>query len=84
MIFFSFFRSFNLLLRDSAEGSQFIDESKAGEKGATPSLKMEQQDLGVVSMELRPESPIISRGVWSGEEPHPEPTHWGNGGVVMT
>lgn len=34
-----FFRSFNLLFRDSAEESQLIDERK---KGATAPLTMEQ------------------------------------------
>lgn len=53
-----FFRSFNLLLRDSAEGSKLIDESEAGKKGATAPLKMEQQDWGVISVEPRPESPV--------------------------
>lgn len=53
-----FFRSFNLLFRDSAEGPQLIDESEAGKMGATPPLKMEQRDWGVVSVEPGPEPPV--------------------------
>lgn len=56
MIFFS--RSFSLLLRDSAERSQLIDESEVGKKGATAPLKMEQRDWGMVSVEPSPESPV--------------------------
>lgn len=33
MLIFFFSRSFNLLLRDSAKGSQLIDEREAGKKG---------------------------------------------------
>lgn len=55
-----FFRSYNLLFRDSAEGSQLIDESEAGKMGATPPLKMEQRYWGVggVSVERGPEPPV--------------------------
>lgn len=41
-----FFRSFNLLLRDSAEGSKLIDESEAGKKGGDCSPKDGAARLG--------------------------------------